>query len=641
MADLLDILRTDEESLCSILSERLQRAEYESFQQTIGKDYGPILKAVIAFVESDDRAPARAWAAAARPEADRVGLSFSQFLIGLSGIEKVIRIRVFERLDSKKQLLVALRQLSDAVDVLRRVYTEQVLGGTDSGEPQLHQLMVLVDDASEPVCLASAHGKPFYLNRAARQILGMDHDEPIDASTLEPFHSEDSWSELCNTAVAEVNSTGCWTGPTQLRNRRTDELTDVHTKMLLVRSPVNNKPTGLAIVHRMEGDWEQLAASLRESEATKNAILESSLDPIITIDYEGKITEFNKAAEKVFGRSKADVLGAEASEVLFPEAGVAGEEDRIDRYLRAGEGSMLGQRSEVTAQRAAGDLFPVELAMTMTMEHGEPVMTFFVRDISERKAAEEAEARHREELERSNQELEQFAYVASHDLQEPLRKIRAFGERLESKFGDALGETGREQLQRIHSAADRMQSLIEGLLTLSRVTTQAKEFVTVDLKQVAKEVVSDLEVRIEEVGGQVEIGKLPTIQADPLQMRQLFQNLIGNALKFRREEEPPVVKIQGRFLPEKSQLARGPAREKQCRLTVEDNGIGFEQKYADRIFNVFQRLHPRDQYTGTGVGLAICKRIAERHGGTIAATSTPGEGTKFTVILTAVHSDQE
>jgi len=385
-------------------------------------------------------------------------------------------------------------------------------------------------------------------------------------------------------------------------------------------------------------DAQQAEQSLAEAQARKRSILESALDPIITLNHEGRITEFNKAAEQVFGHPRDKVLGTQPSEILFPPSVSAERQDRIDRYLEVGEGSMLGKRVEVTAVCAGGESFPAEMAMTISHEQGAPVMTFFIRDLSERKKAERKQARYASELERSNRELEDFAYVASHDLQEPLRKIRMFGDRLEMKCGEMLDETGTECVGRMRDAATRMQSLIDGLLTLSRITTRAQNFERVDLKEVADEVVSDLEAQIEEVEGLVEVGKLPTIHADRLQMRQLLQNLIGNALKFRRPEEPPVVKVQGGFVKGRGQRAAGQsATDELCRILVSDNGIGFDEKYADRVFDVFQRLHPRDVYEGTGVGLAICRKIVERHGGSIVVNSEPQRGTTFEIVLPVIH----
>ncbi|MEA5616961.1 GAF domain-containing protein [Cronbergia sp. UHCC 0137] len=243
----------------------------------------------------------------------------------------------------------------------------------------------------------------------------------------------------------------------------------------------------------------------------------------------------------------------------------------------------------------------------------------------------EQETHQRQELIRSNEELQQFAFIASHDLQEPLRKIQTFSDRLQLTCGDALNEQGRDYLARMHNATQRMQTLIEDLLTLSRVTTKAQPFIMVNLAQITQEVLSDLEVRIQHTQGHIEVGVLPIIKADPLQMRQLFQNLIGNALKFHRPNEPPIVKIYSQFLNNPSD--NSAVTEEVCQIIVEDNGIGFSEKYLDRIFNVFQRLHSRSEYEGTGIGLAICRKITERHQGSITAQSYPGKGSKFIIKL--------
>lgn len=230
------------------------------------------------------------------------------------------------------------------------------------------------------------------------------------------------------------------------------------------------------------------------------------------------------------------------------------------------------------------------------------------------------------DLERSNRELQDFAFIASHDLQEPLRKIQAFGDRLKTKHEARLGDEGLDYLGRMLAAAQRMHTLINDLLTFSRVTSKAEPFVPVDLNQIAGEVLSDLEARVQLTGGEVEVEELPALEAAPLQMRQLFQNLIGNALKFHRQGVPPRVRISGREVVRDDGAA-------ECHLTFEDNGIGFDVKYLDRIFTPFQRLHARVEYEGTGMGLAVCRRIVERHGGEISAESVPGEGSRFLVVL--------
>ena len=227
------------------------------------------------------------------------------------------------------------------------------------------------------------------------------------------------------------------------------------------------------------------------------------------------------------------------------------------------------------------------------------------------------------ELQRSNAELEQFASVASHDLQEPLRKVQTFGDQIERRFGEQMPVEAIDYLRRMRNSANRMSTLIEDLLRFSRVTTHAKPPVTVDLTTVAREVTSDLDALLQKTRGSVDIGRLPRVQADPLQMRQLLQNLIANAIKFHRPGVSPGVVVREAPSPDPRMAA----------FTVSDNGIGFEEQYADRIFRVFERLHPRDVFEGTGIGLALCRKIVERHGGTIVAEGRLDEGATFTVTM--------
>jgi signal transduction histidine kinase len=236
-------------------------------------------------------------------------------------------------------------------------------------------------------------------------------------------------------------------------------------------------------------------------------------------------------------------------------------------------------------------------------------------ELAARRLAEQA-------LAKSNRELEQFAYIASHDLQEPLRKITSFSSRLVSKYKDALGEQGLDYLSRMENATVRMQSLIEGLLTYSRVATKAQPFSSVHLSTIMAEVLSDLETAIKDNSATVTCDDLPSIDADPLQMRQLFQNIIGNALKYHARGVAPVITV------------RAAVAHSLCTLTFSDNGIGFEQKYAEQIFGVFQRLHGRSSdYTGSGIGLSVCRKIVERHGGTITAQGELDKGAVFTITL--------
>ena len=385
--------------------------------------------------------------------------------------------------------------------------------------------------------------------------------------------------------------------------------------------------------------------ALRESEERFRSVVESSPTPMHfwTLDPDGRLlfAGANPVADRVLGIVHEDLRGEEI-ERAFP--GLAAT-DVPDVYRKVASGETGPRVFEMPYEdvRFKGYYHVTVFRIGL----GRIVADFM--DITERRQAEEALQRAHDELElrvqqrtaelsRSNAELQQFAYVASHDLQEPLRKIQAFGDRLGINAGPTLDERNRDYLQRMLNAASRMSALINALLAYSRVTTKAQPFSRVNLSDVAREVLSDLEVAIEEAGATVEVGELPTIDADPSQMRQLLQNLIGNALKFRRPDVPARVRVEAEIVPAAAEGA--PPVSTVVRLRVIDNGIGFEEKYASRIFEVFERLHGRDEYAGSGIGLAICRKIAQRHHGTITASSQPGEGSVFTVTL-PVNQPQE
>ncbi len=345
---------------------------------------------------------------------------------------------------------------------------------------------------------------------------------------------------------------------------------------------------------------------------------------------DGTYLEINDTELSWLGRTRDEVVGRmKFADLLTPESAQRFAHE-YPEFIRRG----WVRDIEFECVRRDGSVLPVLLNATASTDSaGRYVCSRATMiDLSERQRAERLLIE-RQTLERTNKELQEFAYVASHDLQEPLRKIQAFGDRLRTKYVAALpGEAG-DYLLRMQNAAARMQALINDLLSFSRVTTRAQPFVPVDLTTIAREVVSDLEGRLEETRGHVEIAALPTIAADPTQMRQLLQNLLGNALKFHRPDVAPSVHVSARLLNGNSRSPTSPATESVCEIRVADNGIGFDEKYLDRIFTIFQRLHGRNQYEGTGLGLAICRKIVQRHRGHITAHSTPGQGATFVVTL--------
>jgi PAS domain S-box-containing protein len=370
-------------------------------------------------------------------------------------------------------------------------------------------------------------------------------------------------------------------------------------------------------------------AALHDSEERFRLLVDSVADyAIYVLDPAGKVVSWNKGAERLKGYTADEIIGRDISVFFLPED-VAEGKPAAELARATAEGRT---EQEAWRVRKDGSRFWADVIVTALRDDDGELRGFakVTRDFTARKKSEdvvrEASRKLRvyaTRLERSNRELETFASVASHDLQEPLRKIRAFGDRLSTKYGAQLEPGARDYLERMCGAAARMQDLIENLLSFSRVTTKAQPFTPVDLGAVAREVLSDLESRIAQTGGRVELGELPSVQADATQMHQLLQNLLGNALKFHRPDVPPVVQLRSRALPD------GAGVE----LQVQDSGLGFEPQYAERIFGMFQRLHGRSEFEGTGIGLAICRKIVERHNGTIVATGVPGEGALITVTL--------
>jgi signal transduction histidine kinase len=278
-------------------------------------------------------------------------------------------------------------------------------------------------------------------------------------------------------------------------------------------------------------------------------------------------------------------------------------------------------REAVRIRRTNAELSATNAELSATQQSLEEVNdTLAVTNSALERSNDELERQARE-LVRSNTELDQFASIASHDLQEPLRKVRTFTERISETEASNLTERGADYLRRANASAERMQTLIEDLLRFSRVSTQGRPFTSVDLNAVARDVLDDLSAQVEREGATVTIGPLPTINADASQMRQLLQNLISNALKFQREDVPSRVDVDA------------TVDSGWMTLVVKDNGIGFDPQYSRRIFRVFERLHGRGTYPGTGIGLALCRKIAERHGGTIVAVGVPGESATFTVTM--------
>jgi PAS domain S-box-containing protein len=361
-----------------------------------------------------------------------------------------------------------------------------------------------------------------------------------------------------------------------------------------------------------------LSAALEKEQLLSN----NAIDVICTVDADGRFVSMNPACEQLWGYSQEEMIGRPYIELVVPEDVLKTNE--VAAKIMAGE-KALDFENRYRHKNGSH----VHVMWSASWSESRQLMFSVARDITQRHLIGEKLKRAAAELERSNLELQDFASVASHDLQEPLRKIQSFADELKLSMGDKIDVDERDTLDRIIEAGGRMRTLINDLLSFSRVTSMARPFVPVDLALTVREVLSDLETRTRDTKGEIDVCDLPTIDADPMQMRQLFQNLIGNGLKFQMPGVAPIIKI--------SCENGGP----NYRLSVTDNGIGFDEKYVDRIFTVFQRLHGRNEYEGTGIGLAICRKIAGRHGGEIEAHSAPGAGSTFTITLPRKQSNEE
>lgn len=379
----------------------------------------------------------------------------------------------------------------------------------------------------------------------------------------------------------------------------------------------------------MANTVEQRDNQIRQAEAKYRTLIEQvpAITYAVQIGPNPSTTFISPQVEKYFGYQPAEWINNPQLwlDIIHPEDRPEVEE-KILESRRSGD----FYEAEYRLKTKKGQyLWVQDNALPVKDTTGQPLFVQgLLIDINSRKNTEAALQEYNVKLERSNRELQDFAYIASHDLQEPLRKIQAFGERIETKYGGELGDVGKDYLKRMQQSAARMQNLINDLLSYSRVTSKANPFVKIDLNKVLKDVLGDLGERFKATGGKAEVYDLPEIEADPIQMRQLLQNLVSNALKFHKPDTSPIIKIHCQMKDH-----HNGRKNPHIQLFVEDNGIGFDEKYLDRIFQPFQRLHGRLDYEGSGIGLAICRKIVERHTGSITAKSTPGEGTTFIITL--------
>ena len=382
---------------------------------------------------------------------------------------------------------------------------------------------------------------------------------------------------------------------------------------------------------RREAEILRVTNELRQKNMQFNTALNNMIQGLCMFDADQTLIVTNRRYLEMYGFSEEVVKpGIKLHEIMEYSVSLGNytQEDAERAKAERPDHAKLRQRATLKQFLRDGRVIAV---MHEPMPDGGSIATY--QDITDLERHSLEVERYTRKLEASNSELQDFAYVASHDLQEPLRKIETFGQRLIAKYADDLPEGAQKFVDRIDNATVRMRMLIDDLLSYSLVTTKARPFIDTDLQEVVEGVLSDLQILIEEKEAELVVGKLPTIDADPTQMRQLFQNIIANALKFQAEGRTPRVEVSCRQMVG-SFLDGVPPR---CEIKISDNGIGFDNKYKEKIFTIFQRLHGRNEYAGTGIGLATCRKIVLRHGGLIDAEGVEGKGATFLITLPVIQ----
>lgn len=492
----------------------------------------------------------------------------------------------------------------------------------------------LFDNAHDLIHFVNIDGSIIYVNRSWMEILGYSIDEIIGKSIysfikepdLEKFQAYrkqviEGTADKKQILVTAVSKSGKEVWLEGFVSVKHEDGRPVYTRGIF-------RDVSLRIQN--EQKIRLYTNELKEREFNLQQLLNYAPDAIIVIDTESKIIFWNPKAEEIFGWTSEEVRGASLSDKIIPEVYREAHESGMKRYLATGETHVINKSIDITALKKDDTEFYVSLTISTTSQNGETAFVAFIRDITQQKKNEMELEKKRQELENTNKELEQFAYAASHDMQEPLRKIRTFASFLMEQASGKLNDFEKSYLHKIDASSLRMKNIIDDLLNYSH-NTKERNFEKLDLQYVVENIVNDLELMIEQKKAIIRWDKLPEIEAIPVQIEQLFYNLINNCLKFSNPSVQPVIHIG---------CSNCNPEESFAEMFVRDNGIGIDPRYADKIFMLFHRLNDRKTYEGTGIGLALCKKIVENHKGQIWVQSTEGEGSTFFIRLPFRQSKQ-
>ena len=477
----------------------------------------------------------------------------------------------------------------------------------------------MLDTAVDGVILIDARGAILTFNPACERLFGYGAKEVIGKNVKclmpAPYHDEHDryLDNYHRTGERKIIGSG-----RDVVGRRKDGTT-FPMGLSVGEATEDGNTVFVGIIHdlteRVKSDQ-----AIRETAMRLKTVADTAVDGLILIEVNGSILMFNRACERLFGYRAEEVMGKNVK-CLMPAPYHDEHDYYLDNYHRTGERKIIGIGREVVGRRNDGTTFPMGLSVGEATEDGKKVFVGIIHDLTERREAETQLLEKMLELSRSNEELEQFAYIASHDLQEPLRMVASYTQLLSKRYKGKLDADADEFIAFAVDGANRMQRLIQDLLAYSHVGTKGQDLIEASSEKALHQALINLHGAIEESSAVVTHGPLPAVLADEMQLIQLFQNLVGNAIKYQRPGVPQVHVC----------AARNDGMRWQ--FSVRDNGLGIDPQHFEKIFGMFQRLHKRDEFAGTGIGLAICKKIVERHGGSISVESRPAHGSTFHFTL--------
>jgi hypothetical protein len=397
----------------------------------------------------------------------------------------------------------------------------------------------------------------------------------------------------------------------------------------------NNEPLYTTGIFRDVTKHLENEAILRQNEYDLRQLLIHAPDAIIVVDQASVIQFWNPKAELIFGWQFTEVVGKTLGETIIPLQHREAHDQGMKRYLRTGEERVLNKTIEITALKKGGEEFFVSLTISTTRQKGKAAFIAFLRDITLQKNTQKELDKYRNELESSNRDLEQFAHVVSHDMKEPIRKIKLFTERTIQEFQTALPKEANSYLEKISTGATRLSNMVDGILTYSTLSRTEEPYETINLSELLRIIEQDLELLIGDKKAVIEYGMFPPFEGVPFLIYQLFSNLITNSLKFSKKDVLPLIKISGEVTTAKdiSGFENIDITLPYVFIILKDNGIGFSSEFSEKIFQPFATLHSKDKYEGTGLGLALCKNIVERHRGYIFAEGEDDIGATFKIVL--------